>query len=84
MLPLSLIGRGENRSQSDGSCQGHKHPLDVGVLKPLKQALLLAIAKGSQNTWAVKCYFQNLSSAALLSFSCLLEGEKIISFSQDT
>lgn len=54
MLPLLLIGRAENRSQSERSCQGHKHPLDVGVLKPLTKALLLAIAKGSQSTWAAE------------------------------
>lgn len=83
MLPLPLIGRGENRSQSDGSCQGHKHPLDVGVLKPLKPSSVIGHRQGITEHVGVQVLLSKPQQLWYL-FLCLLEGEKIISFSQET
>lgn len=64
MLPRTLIGPAENRSQSKRLSQGHKHPLDVGVLKPLAKALLLAKGREARGRRSVTF----LATATLLFF----------------
>ena len=77
MLPLSLIGRAENSSQSDGSCQGHKHPLDVGVLQTTQLSSVYWPSPRDRRARGRRSVTFK-TSATLLSFFVFMKARKIL------